>query len=338
LQKLPAPRYQGSSSRRIKPPIDPVNPIQTWLEHLRVERGYSARTLAAYGREMTVLADPLSPPAVLAKLNEATLRRSVAQAIRDGLSPRSVARRLSAWRGFFDWFARHGGPAANPARPIRAPRAGQRLPKALSPDATAGLLDQSPDDATAGFLAVRDHAIAELFYSCGLRLAELVTLDCTWSEHDGRRSNAWIDLPEREATVLGKGNKTRLVPIGSTAADALRRWLQMRAQFVLGHPHADPDALFLSTRGTRLAPRSVQSRIETLGRLRGAPVRLHPHVLRHSFASHLLQSSADLRGVQELLGHANLSTTQIYTSLDFQRLAAVYDAAHPRARRRDGTS
>jgi len=315
-----------------------VNPIQTWLEHLRVERGYSARTLAAYGREMTVLADPLSPPAVLAKLNEATLRRSVAQAIRDGLSPRSVARRLSAWRGFFDWFARHGGPAANPARPIRAPRAGQRLPKALSPDATAGLLDQSPDDATAGFLAVRDHAIAELFYSCGLRLAELVTLDCTWSEHDGRRSNAWIDLPEREATVLGKGNKTRLVPIGSTAADALRRWLQMRAQFVLGHPHADPDALFLSTRGTRLAPRSVQSRIETLGRLRGAPVRLHPHVLRHSFASHLLQSSADLRGVQELLGHANLSTTQIYTSLDFQRLAAVYDAAHPRARRRDGTS
>ena len=315
-----------------------MNPIQTWLEHLRVERGYSARTLAAYGREMTVLADPLSPPAVLAKLNEATLRRSVAQAIRDGLSPRSVARRLSAWRGFFDWFARHGGPAANPARPIRAPRAGQRLPKALSPDATAGLLDQSPDDATAGFLAVRDHAIAELFYSCGLRLAELVTLDCTWSEHDGRRSNAWIDLPEREATVLGKGNKTRLVPIGSTAADALRRWLQMRAQFVLGHPHADPDALFLSTRGTRLAPRSVQSRIETLGRLRGAPVRLHPHVLRHSFASHLLQSSADLRGVQELLGHANLSTTQIYTSLDFQRLAAVYDAAHPRARRRDGTS
>jgi len=335
---LPAPRYQGSSSRRIKPPIDPVNPIQTWLEHLRVERGYSARTLAAYGREMTVLADPLSPPAVLAKLNEATLRRSVAQAIRDGLSPRSVARRLSAWRGFFDWFARHGGPAANPARPIRAPRAGQRLPKALSPDATAGLLDQSPDDATAGFLAVRDHAIAELFYSCGLRLAELVTLDCTWSEHDGRRSNAWIDLPEREATVLGKGNKTRLVPIGSTAADALRRWLQMRAQFVLGHPHADPDALFLSIRGTRLAPRSVQSRIETLGRLRGAPVRLHPHVLRHSFASHLLQSSADLRGVQELLGHANLSTTQIYTSLDFQRLAAVYDAAHPHARRRDGTS
>jgi len=335
---LPAPRYQGSSSRRIKPPIDPVNPIQTWLEHLRVERGYSARTLAAYGREMTVLADPLSPPAVLAKLNEATLRRSVAQAIRDGLSPRSVARRLSAWRGFFDWFARHGGPAANPARPIRAPRAGQRLPKALSPDATAGLLDQLPDDATAGFLAVRDHAIAELFYSCGLRLAELVTLDCTWSEHDGRRSNAWIDLPEREATVLGKGNKTRLVPIGSTAADALRRWLQMRAQFVLGHPHADPDALFLSIRGTRLAPRSVQSRIETLGRLRGAPVRLHPHVLRHSFASHLLQSSADLRGVQELLGHANLSTTQIYTSLDFQRLAAVYDAAHPHARRRDGTS
>jgi integrase/recombinase XerC len=315
-----------------------VKPIEAWLEHLRFERAYSARTLAAYGREISVLADPQSPPEALAHIGEATLRRSIAQAIRDGLSPRSVARRLSAWRGFFDWFARHGGPPANPARPIRAPRAGQRLPKALSPDATAGLLDQSPDDASPEFLAVRDHAIAELFYSCGLRLTELVTLDCAWSERDGRRSKAWIDLPEREATVLGKGNKTRLVPIGATAAQALLHWLQVRAQFVVTHPQADPDALFLSTRGTRLAPRSVQSRIETLGRLRGAPVRLHPHVLRHSFASHLLQSSADLRGVQELLGHANISTTQIYTSLDFQRLAAVYDAAHPRARRRDGTA
>jgi len=317
---------------------DPLKPIEAWLEHLRVERAYSARTLAAYGREISVLADPLSPPDALANISEATLRRSVAQAIRAGLSPRSVARRLSAWRGFFDWFARHGGPPSNPARPIRAPRAGQRLPKALSPDATAGLLDQSPNEASTEFLAVRDHAIAELFYSCGLRLTELVTLDCAWSERDGSRSKAWIDLPEREATVLGKGNKTRLVPIGATAAGALLRWLQIRAQFVMAHPQADPDALFLSTRGTRLAPRSVQSRIETLGRLRGAPVRLHPHVLRHSFASHLLQSSADLRGVQELLGHANISTTQIYTSLDFQHLAAVYDAAHPRARRRGGTA
>ncbi len=317
---------------------DPLKPIEAWLEHLRVERAYSARTLAAYGREISVVADPLSPPDALANISEATLRRSVAQAIRAGLSPRSVARRLSAWRGFFDWFARHGGPLANPARPIRAPRAGQRLPKALSPDATAGLLDQSPNEASTEFLAVRDHAIAELFYSCGLRLTELVTLDCAWSERDGCRSKAWIDLPEREATVLGKGNKTRLVPIGATAAEALLRWLQIRAQFVVAHPQADPDALFLSTRGTRLAPRSVQSRIETLGRLRGAPVRLHPHVLRHSFASHLLQSSADLRGVQELLGHANISTTQIYTSLDFQRLAAVYDAAHPRARRRQGSA
>jgi integrase/recombinase XerC len=315
-----------------------LNPIEAWVEHLRIERGYSARTLAAYGREMSVLADPMSPPEAIANIGEASLRRLVAQAIRDGLSPRSVARRLSAWRGFFDWFARHGGPPANPARSIRAPRAGQRLPKALSPDATAGLLDQSPDNASQDFVAVRDHAIAELFYSCGLRLTELVTLDCAWSERGGRRSKAWIDLPERTATVLGKGNKTRLVPIGATAAEALGRWLQVRAQFVVAHPQADPDALFLSTRATRLAARSVQSRIEALGRLRGAPVRLHPHVLRHSFASHLLQSSADLRGVQELLGHANISTTQIYTSLDFQRLAAVYDAAHPRARRRDGTA
>ena len=315
-----------------------MNPIEAWVEHLRIERGYSARTLAAYGREMSVLADPMSPPEAIANIGEASLRRLVAQAIRDGLSPRSVARRLSAWRGFFDWFARHGGPPANPARSIRAPRAGQRLPKALSPDATAGLLDQSPDNASQDFVAVRDHAIAELFYSCGLRLTELVTLDCAWSERGGGRSKAWIDLPERTATVLGKGNKTRLVPIGATAAEALGRWLQVRAQFVVAHPQADPDALFLSTRATRLAARSVQSRIEALGRLRGAPVRLHPHVLRHSFASHLLQSSADLRGVQELLGHANISTTQIYTSLDFQRLAAVYDAAHPRARRRDGTA
>lgn len=324
------------------------NPIDAWLEHLRVERGYGARTLAAYGREIGVLADPMETPQALAKISEAALRRAVAQAMRDGLSPRSVARRLSAWRGFFDWFARHGGPLANPARMIRAPRAGRRLPKAMSPDATAGLLDQSPALRGPGggrtspaapareFLALRDHAIAELFYSCGLRLTELVTLDCAWSDRDGQRSKGWIDLAQREATVLGKGNKMRTVPIGGVAIEALLRWLQIRAQFVLACPQADPDALFLSARGSRLAPRSVQSRIEVLGRTRGAPVRLHPHVLRHSFASHLLQSSADLRGVQELLGHANIATTQIYTALDFQRLAAVYDAAHPRARRRSG--
>ena len=325
-------------------------PIEAWLEHLRVERGYGAQTLAAYGREISVLADPMQTPKALAQVSEADLRRAVAQAMRDGLSPRSVARRLSAWRGFFDWFARHGGPLANPARPIRAPRAGRRLPKAMSPDATAGLLDQVPaltmqvrgpgstPSSSAEFLALRDHAIAELFYSCGLRLTELVTLDCAWSDRGGQRSKGWIDLREREATVLGKGNKTRTVPIGGVATQALLRWLQIRAEFVQAHPRADPDALFLSARGSRLAPRSVQSRIETLGRSRGAAVRLHPHVLRHSFASHLLQSSADLRGVQELLGHANIATTQIYTALDFQRLAAVYDAAHPRARRRGSPS
>ncbi len=322
-----------------------IDPIEGWLTHLRVVRGYSARTLTAYRREIVALRAALeSSPAMgtgkahdatqtLAQCSEAVIRRCVAAAMRAGLSARSMARRLSAWRGFFEWFGQHGGPLANPARGVRAPRAGKRLPKAMAPDATAGLLDGAvgSDD----FLGLRDQAIAELFYSSGLRLTELVTLDRAWCHQPGgHRSAGWIDLAEQQATVLGKGQKTRTLPIGSKALAALLRWFTVRDVFASAHPGADPHALFISERGTRLAARSVQTRMALLGRRRGAPLRLHPHVLRHSFASHLLQSSGDLRGVQELLGHADIATTQIYTSLDFQRLAAVYDASHPRAQRR----
>lgn len=320
-----------------------TDPIARWLEHLRVERGYSPRTLSAYERELAILANQCAQASALAHFDDAALRRLLAQSVRDGLSARSIARRLSAWRGFFDWFARHGGPLANPARALKAPRLRQRLPNALPPDAAAGVLDAPLGAATAGdaqadFCQQRDQAIAELFYSCGLRLSELTTLDWCWHQHAGQRAKGWISLDEREVTVLGKGNKTRTVPIGDHALAALRAWLAARAQFVQQHPTSDAYALFLSARGTRLAARSVQARITALGQRRGAPVRLHPHLWRHSFASHLLQSSGDLRGVQELLGHADITTTQVYTKLDFQRLAAVYDAAHPRARRRAARS
>jgi len=333
--------------------------VEAWLARLAVERGGSPRTISSYRFDLAHL-ERAAAGRAWRELGEADLRRAVAGAVRDGTSPRSIARRLSAWRGFFDWLAERGDVAANPARGLRAPRAGKRLPKALAPDLALALVTGTPrgaagegrpagavgagDEGEAGgaviangdgeFERARDAAMLELFYSSGLRLSELTSLDQRYYDGDGVRSASWLDLAEAEVNVLGKGGKRRTVPVGRPAIDALRRWLACRARWAAAHPRADARALFVSARGPRLANRTVQARLARLARERGIPAEVHPHVLRHSFASHLLQSSGDLRAVQELLGHSSISTTQVYTSLDFQRLAQVYDAAHPRARRR----
>ncbi|HEX5420992.1 MAG TPA: tyrosine recombinase XerC, partial [Gammaproteobacteria bacterium] len=266
------------------------------------------------------------------------VRRFAAESHRRGLSPRSVARRLSAARGFFTFLVRQGLARSNPAVHVQAPKPSRRLPATLDADQVASLLTFGGGDDDV--VVVRDRAILELFYSSGLRLAELVGLDVGESANPGskpaqRREPAnEVDLENRTVTVTGKGSKTRIVPVGRHALTALRAWLEVRAR--LARP--GERALFVSRRGTRLAARSIQARVNYWSRRQGAPVRVHPHMLRHSFASHLLESSGDLRAVQELLGHASISTTQVYTHLDFQHLAHIYDQAHPRARRRQGRS
>ena len=247
---------------------------------------------------------------------DAHLLRSYAAGLhRAGRSSRSIARALSALRAFFDFLIARGRAADNPARDVKAPKAERRLPRVLDVDQTASLLAQVPGSE----LEVRDLAMWELTYSCGLRVSELVGIDLEA-----------IDFQAGEIRVLGKGRKERIVPVGRLAIDAVRAWLEVRG--ALARP--DERAVFVNRRGARLGVRLVQSRLKTWGLKRGLAQRLHPHMLRHSFASHLLESSGDLRAVQELLGHSSISTTQVYTHLDFQHLAKVYDAAHPRARRR----
>jgi integrase/recombinase XerC len=265
-------------------------------------------------------------------IEERTVRAWVARASREGLSARSIARRLSAWRGFYDWLAATRGLAINPVRGVRAPKAPRRLPSALAPDQAVMLVD---DPEAQGFEALRDRAIFELLYSSGLRLSELISLDVRYFEASASldRSRSWLSVEQSEVSVTGKGSKRRTVPVGRQALEALASWMEERERFLTLNPKADGRALFLSSRGGRLSGRSVQLRLKRRGIVQGVPASVHPHMLRHSFASHLLQSSGDLRAVQELLGHSSIASTQVYTALDFQRLAAVYDAAHPRARK-----
>ncbi|MFT4103150.1 MAG: tyrosine recombinase XerC [Burkholderiaceae bacterium] len=326
--------------------VDVHADVDAYLQRLRVERGCSAHTIAAYRIELRALREA-GPDRAWSDWTEHDVRRWVAQATRDGLAPRSIARRLSCWRGFFDWLGECHRVTTNPARGVRAPRPPRRLPKALPPDMAVRLVGfDSPaagsvDDQEAE-AALRDKAIVELMYSSGLRLSELIGLDHRYVEQGPYRSSGWIDLALADATVWGKGGKRRTVPIGSQALAALRAWLPVRERWLRALTprratmldDADRAALFVAASGKRLAARAVQRLVKRLAQRQGIEADVHPHVLRHSFASHLLQSSGDLRAVQELLGHASIATTQVYTSLDFQRLAAVYDAAHPRARRR----
>lgn len=314
-------------------PLPP--PMAQWLEMLATQRRYSEHTLAGYRRDLLLLCSTTGA-LPLDQVAEGHIRHAVARLHAGGHSPRSLARMLSAWRGFYTWWAPREGLPANPVAGVRAPKAARSLPKALSVDQAQSLLDRSglPPPQTA--VQWRDQAMFEVLYASGLRLAELVSLDVHHRREPAYQSRSWIDLQSGEAVVLGKGGKTRSVPLGRKAAEAIQHWLQHRSELQTS-ARGDIDAeaaLFLGVRGARISPRVVQKQLAELAVRAGLPVHVHPHSLRHSFASHLLQSAQDLRAVQELLGHANISTTQIYTRLDFQHLAQVYDQAHPRANRK----
>ena len=288
--------------------------LRHYLAHLANERRLSAHTGSNYKRDIDALIG-LAGSTPLDRLQVHQIRRFIAQLHARGLDGRSLARMLSAWRGFFKYLSRDHGFGQNPCLGIRAPRAAKKLPHALSPDEAGRLMDIRGE----GPLAVRDKAILELFYSSGLRLSELTGL-----------KPMDINFGDATVRVTGKGSKTRIVPVGSHALTALQAWLAERSRIA----GLQDDALFVSLNGTRLGPRAVQLRLKQWAVKQGLGSRVHPHALRHSFASHVLQSSGDLRAVQDMLGHASISTTQVYTQLDFQHLAKVYDAAHPRAKRK----
>lgn len=300
--------------------------IRRHLVHLEVERRLAGRTLTLYGESLARLQRFAADGGVAIRAAQVHhVRRWAAQLHSQGLASRSIALTLSAWRGFYRWAGREGMVALNPVEGVRAPKAAKPLPKALSVDhavALAESVDMPGDPA----LAVRDHCMVELLYGCGLRVGELVGLDV----RAGAQAAGWVDAADALAHVLGKGGKRRSVPVGGPALKSLREWLTQRASLAA----LDEAALFVSQRGTRITPSQVRSRLKARALQAGLPTHVHPHMLRHSFASHLLQSSGDLRAVQELLGHANITTTQVYTKLDFQHLAKVYDAAHPRAKKR----
>jgi len=290
--------------------------LSGYLAWLRNEKQYSELTAENYARDLRHLFE-LAAETPLADLKIHHIRRFIAQLHSKGLGGRSLARMLSAWRGFYTYLMRDHGLADNPCIGLRAPKSPRTLPQALSPDEATRMVDL-PTDTTA---AIRDKAIFELFYSSGLRLAELVDLDL-----EPMRA----DIAAGEVRVTGKGSKTRIVPLGRFAITALKAWLVVRDQLA----RADETALFVGQRGSRISPRVVQLRMKQWGIKQGITSNVHPHLLRHSFATHVLQSSGDLRAVQEMLGHASISTTQVYTHLDFQYLSKIYDAAHPRARKK----
>ena len=311
--------------------------VERYLEHVRVEKRLAARTVELYALDLQKLAHHAAEAQVgLLQVHTSHIRRWVAQMHSGGRSGRGIALILSGWRGFYVWLGREGLIASNPVQDVRAPKAGKPLPKALSVDDAVQLASFEGRECDTPWLQARDAAMVELLYSSGLRVGELIGLDAVASA----QARGWVDLQAAEAHVLGKGEKRRTVPVGAKALEALQRWLTVRAQGLpaLQHPpdtatvEAAQAALFIGRNGTRLTAQSVWQRLRRRSLLAGLAAPVHPHMLRHSFASHLLQSSSDLRAVQELLGHASITTTQVYTRLDFQHLAKAYDAAHPRAK------
>lgn len=303
--------------------------VERYLEHVRVERRLAERTVALYAIDLQrLLAFSGQMAVTLQAVESHHVRRWAAQMHAKGRSPRGIALVLSGWRGFYHWLGREGRVACNPVVGVRAPKATRPLPKALSVDDAVQLASFRGENGDP-WIEARDAALVELLYGAGLRVSELTGLDVIAKA--GARG--WLDLAAGEAHVLGKGSKRRTVPIGSQAGAALRQWLAQRA---LG-PGATEAALFVGRRGERLSAQAVWLRLRRRGQQAALATPVHPHMLRHSFASHVLQSSGDLRAVQELLGHANIATTQVYTRLDFQHLARAYDAAHPRAKARKPT-
>ena len=304
--------------------LEPI--AQRYLEHVRVEKRLAPRTVELYTADLTKLQAQAALAGVdLTGVQNTHIRRWVAHMHGAGRSARGIALILSGWRGFYVWLGREGLLASNPVQGVRAPKSPKPLPKALGVDEAVQLANfRESSGQSSPALDARDHCIVELLYGCGLRIGELVGLDVSAS----RSARGWIDLEDAQAQVLGKGEKRRSVPVGSKALAALVAWTAQRTAWARDNP-----ALFINAQGARLTPQTIRVRLKQRSLKAGLATPVHPHMLRHSFASHVLQSSGDLRAVQELLGHANITTTQVYTRLDFQHLATVYDAAHPRARR-----
>lgn len=312
--------------------------IDRYLDTLTGQRQLSDQTVINYRRDLEELVG-FADKTGLTTLVSGDIRRFTSRLHAKGLNPRSISRKLSAWRGFYRWLIEENLTSANPVDDIHAPKKNKPLPKALSVDDAIRVVSGTPEKEageqdTASLLC--NHAMFELLYSSGLRVSELTSLDIHAIRNAGYRSASWINLDEKEVTVTGKGNKTRIVPVGDAAVHAIRNWLPARETLIdQASQQEHTSALFVNSRGRRMSPRIVQLRLKTHASSLGLPVNIHPHVLRHSFASHVLQSSGDLRAVQEMLGHSSIASTQVYTALDFQRLAQVYDAAHPRAKTKD---
>lgn len=301
--------------------------VRRYLLHAEVEKRLAARTLALYKLDLEKLAKCAMTAGVgLSQVQNHHVRRWVAQMHSGGRTGRGIALILSGWRGFYVWTGRQGLMQHNPVQDVRAPKAPKPLPKALGVDDAVQLANHqmTPADPVQ---EARDQCLVELLYGSGLRLGELLGLDVSAANH----AAGWVDLQAAEVHVLGKGSKRRTVPVGQAALAAVERWLALRTQWL--KPEVDNAALFIGRRGQRLTPQHVRVLLRQRSLQAGLSTPVHPHMLRHSFASHVLQSSGDLRAVQELLGHANITTTQVYTRLDFQHLAKAYDAAHPRAKR-----
>jgi integrase/recombinase XerC len=310
--------------------------IEKYLEYVRVERRLAARTVELYAIHLKTLAEKAEATGVaLDQVQTAHVRRWMAQLHSAGRESRGIALVLSCWRSFYRWLGNEGRVVANPVQDVHAPKADRPLPKALAVDDAVRLAELHDDEADP-WIEARDRAVVELLYGCGLRVSELAGLDVRASI----TARGWIDLDAAEASVLGKGSKRRIVPVGSKAVEALAAWLAVRddcpaLEGARVHDPAGAAALFIGRNGTRFSAHSVWKQLRRRSLRAGLATPVHPHMLRHSFASHVLQSSSDLRAVQELLGHANISTTQVYTRLDFQHLAKAYDAAHPRAHARE---
>lgn len=321
--------------------------VERYLANLREQRQLSPHTVSNYTRDLRELTamvqtiptfDTQPGDIPYTGVSHAHIRKFAAQLHAKGLNPRSIARKLSAWRGFYEWLSDQTELKSNPVDGVKAPKRARPLPKALAADDAIDLVSRAnPVKDAASAMQLCNRAMFELLYSSGLRVAELSGLDVRYLASPGYTSAGWIDFEAGEVTVTGKGNKMRRIPVGAPALQAVRHWLAVRETLVKTSDvqQEQAAALFLTERGSRMSPRVLQLRLKAHGQALGIPSNIHPHVLRHSFASHMLQGSGDLRAVQEMLGHASITATQVYTSLDFQRLAQVYDAAHPRAKKVD---
>ncbi|AFZ83288.1 integrase/recombinase XerC [Candidatus Kinetoplastibacterium blastocrithidii TCC012E] len=313
-------------------------PLSDWLVYIYTNLRYSKNTFDNYKHDLSLLNEFTGENNIsLEEVTTENVRNFFAKKHSQGVGPKGIARTLSAWRSFYKWWGPKINMMSNPISGIRPPKATRPLPKSLSVDQIKNLLDMNEYQAnkTSDCIIFRDQAIFELLYSSGLRLSELISIDIKYESNINYKSTSWINLNQSEIIVLGKGNKQRKLPIGNTALNAIKKWIDLREKFVLKtNSINDRHALFLGIKGRRISPRVIQMQLLKLSKTSNLCMHISPHMIRHSFASHLLQSSQNLRAVQELLGHKTISTTQIYTKLDFQHLASVYDKTHPRAIRK----